>query len=132
MSGRLRPRARHCADHGAGSARQEAAQEVRRSGGKGAGAPQRVGAGASWRVVSESHKTPPHRKTAAVTIVGALLLLLAVGFAYMAAAFAAHIASGNHPYISPYSVAVGLALAGVLVLAGWAIIGRWRGWRNCA
>jgi hypothetical protein len=79
--------------------------------------------------MSEPDKTLPPRKTAAVTIAGALLLLLAVGFAYVAAAFAAHNASGSDLYIHPYSIAVSLALAVVLALAGLAIVCRWRGWR---
>src|SRR5215470_16087544 len=79
--------------------------------------------------MSEPDKTPPPRKTVAVTIAGILLLLLAVGFAYVAARFAAHNASGSDLYIDPYSIAVALALGVVLALAGLAIVRRWRGWR---
>jgi peptidoglycan/LPS O-acetylase OafA/YrhL len=69
---------------------------------------------------------PPHRRKAAVTVAGVLLLLPAVGLAYWEAAyFAARIDISFDPRI----VAVEWAFAVVLALAGLAIVRRWRGWR---
>src|SRR5437016_245241 len=89
MSDRLRPRARHRADHGTGRARQEAREKARRGSGQNAGATaQGLRAVASWRAMSETDKTPPPRRTIAVTFAGVLLLMLpAAAFAFMAAIF---------------------------------------------
>jgi hypothetical protein len=62
----------------------------------------------------ESDKTPPPRRTIAVTVAGVLLLLPAAASAFMAIAFR-----------SP----VGLLVAGIVGYAGLATIRRWRGWR---
>jgi hypothetical protein len=86
--------------------------------------------------MSESDKSPPPRRTIAVTIAGALLLLPAAAFAYMAAVFATSgdvqhefaVALG-HPYGFLLPVGVGLAVAVVFGCAGLVTIRRWRGWR---
>jgi len=89
--------------------------------------------------MSEPHKTPPPRRTIAVTIAGVLLLLPAAAFAYMAAVFATSnelrrvFAGALAPSIAPYSfllpVGVGVVLALTFGWAGLATVLRWHGWR---
>jgi hypothetical protein len=75
--------------------------------------------------MSEPNKTPPPRKTAAVTIAGFLLLLPAAAFAYGAFFFAFSQIDIQVQYPTGVDV-VGAAIFGY---AGLATIRRWRGWR---
>jgi len=89
--------------------------------------------------MSETDKTPPPRRTIAVTIVGVLLLVPAATSAYMAAVFATsgdlqrEFAGALGPSIVPYGfllpAGVGVVVALIFGGAGVAIIRRWRGWR---
>jgi hypothetical protein len=86
--------------------------------------------------MSKIDKTPPPRRTIAVTIVGVLLLPPAAAFAYMAAVFATNgelrlefAGALGHPYGFLLPVGVGVVVALVFGCAGLATIRRWRGWR---
>jgi hypothetical protein len=76
--------------------------------------------------VTESQGTLAPRKTAAVTVAGALLLLPAVACALVAIYFA----TGGGGHLGG-AIASGfyLAAAAILGYAGLAIIRRWSGWR---
>jgi len=73
--------------------------------------------------MSEPHKSPPARKTAAVTISGVLFLLLAAF-----CAFIADFATQGH-FRDALVSGVFLVAAIIFGYAGLAIIRRWRGWR---
>jgi hypothetical protein len=87
-------------------------------------------------VVTASQGIPVPRRTGAVTVAGALFLLLAVVFAFMAVVFGTEMAfpgsfsdgDGDEP-IGLFPVGVGLAGAAIFGCAGLAVMGRWRGWR---
>jgi chromate transport protein ChrA len=74
--------------------------------------------------MGEPDKTPPPRRTIAVTIAGVLLLLPAAASALMAFVFA----PGSH-LSNAYASGVGLVAAAIFGCAGLATIRRWRGWR---
>jgi peptidoglycan/LPS O-acetylase OafA/YrhL len=74
-------------------------------------------------VVNESQSIPPPRKTAAVTISGVLLLLLAA-----VCALVAFMATQGHFRDARASIAY-LVGAAVFGYASLATIRRWRGWR---
>jgi hypothetical protein len=81
-------------------------------------------------VMSETVKTPPPRRTIAVTVAGVLLLMLpAAAFAFMAAIFLFDRLDGRRGSIDFTSVGINFALAGCFGYAGLATIRRWRGWR---
>jgi hypothetical protein len=67
---------------------------------------------------------PPHRRTAAVTVAGTLLLVPAVASALMTVLFA----TGGHMQSAPLS-GINLVATVIFGYAGPASICRWRGWR---
>ena len=74
--------------------------------------------------MSEPYKTPPPRRTIAVTIAGVLLLLPAAASALMAFVFA----PGSH-LSNAYASGVSFVAAAIFGYAGLATMLRWRGWR---
>ena len=79
--------------------------------------------------MGKAQSTPPPRKTAAVTIAGAMLLLPAALHVFMAIGFATDFGPGISPYDFVLPVVVSLISAAFFSCAGSATIRRWRGWR---
>jgi len=80
--------------------------------------------------MSETDKTPPPRRTIAVTFAGLLLLMLpAAGLAFTAATFLVDRLGSRRVPIDFTFIGINFALAGCFGYAGLATIRRWRGWR---